>query len=365
MSIVRRKQPAIPNVPNNVPNDMRQFLEAVRTSIQTFQGGRNPSAELDRAVTLGDLKDGRVQLNQGNVFDALTGNGKKGSDGSQHGKAPKKIPNLFNAPVDPPTKAEQFEVQVTPSGTILTWAQTKYRGHGFTEIFRQRTLLSPAGEPVDPPSFNAAQHIHAHTVGTIYADTTEPSVGYYYWIRHVNSKGDVGPISSDDGVFVKTPATIKEQMSREGVTPVTTVATMPSNYVADLIYVADIKQMMNWDGSKYTFDLPDGVITGEKIAANTIGGDKILANTIGSEHLQAGSVTADTVNVDKLSAFSSNLGDITGGSLNINGRFIVRTDGTAELRSSTQNIGLVLDNDRLAVYDESGRLRVEIGLLSY
>ncbi|EJS84908.1 hypothetical protein AAUPMB_20957, partial [Pasteurella multocida subsp. multocida str. Anand1_buffalo] len=28
-------------------------------------------------------------------------------------------------------------------------------------------------------------------------------------------------------------------------------------------------------------------------------------------------------------------------------------------------IGLVIDNDRVAVYDDAGRLRVEIGLLSY
>lgn len=56
MKHVKRNQPAIPNVPASLPPDVRAFLEAVRTSLQTFQGGRNPNAAQDRAVTFADLK---------------------------------------------------------------------------------------------------------------------------------------------------------------------------------------------------------------------------------------------------------------------------------------------------------------------
>ncbi|EJS83389.1 hypothetical protein [Pasteurella multocida] len=365
MKHVKRNQPAIPNVPASLPPDVRAFLEAVRTSLQTFQGGRNPNAAQDRAVTFADLKNGRVQLNQTNVIQALTGEGPKGSDGMPHGKAPKKLPGLFDAPVDTPKIPGDFNVSVGVTNVVLTWAQPKYRGHSYTEIFRQRTELNANGDPVDVPSFDAAQHIHAHATGSVYSDKVEPKTGYYYWIRHINAKGQAGPISSDTGLFVKVNASIRDQMIREGVSPVTTVPTTPTTYVADIVFVNDIKQMMSWDGTKYTFELPDGSVTATKIAAGVIGAEHLLAGAVTAEKLAASAITAESINVDKLSALSTNLGDITGGSLNINNRFIVRSDGTAEMRSSTQNIGLVIDNDRVAVYDDAGRLRVEIGLLSY
>ncbi|UDW84634.1 phage tail protein [Pasteurella canis] len=376
MSINNKNQPAIPNVPNSLPPDVRQFLEAIRTSIQTFQGGRNVNAELDRAVTLADLKNGKVQLNQSNVIDALTGEGKKGSDGLPHGKAPKKIPNLFDAPIDTPTQPQDFAADVGLRSVILTWARPNYRGHSFTEIFRQRTELNERGEPIDPPSLDLAQHIHAHTVGTVFSDPIEPKTGYYYWIRHINAKNGAGSISSDLGLYVKSDASIKDQLAREGMSLVMNVESTPSVHIgSDIIFNTTLKKLMYWNGSQYGFELPPNSVTENmlaadsvtagKIAAGTIGAGHLLADAVTTEKLAAGAITAEKISVDKLSALSSNLGNIDGGSIDINGRFIVRSDGTTELRSSTHNIGQVIDNDRTAVYDEAGRLMVEVGLLSY
>lgn len=351
MSINKNNQPAIPNVPTNVTPEMRNFLEALRTSVQTFQGGRNPNAVDDRAVTFKDLKNGNVTLNQTNVINALTGESLKESSSSSSGKAktPKKIPNLFKAPVDQPEQPQSFAVDVGLTNVVMTWAQVKYRGHGYTEIFRQRTELRDDGTPVDPPRFDADAHSYAHTVGTVFSDKVEPKTGYYYWIRHVNTKGEAGPLSSDEGVFIKVDASIRDQLAKEHLTGVVNVSEIPTtNIGSNVILYTPTNTLMHWDGSKYSVQLPENAI---------------VAGSIRSEHIAAGAIIAEKMSVEKLSALSTNLGDINGGSININNRFIVRTDGTAEMRSSEQNIGLVIDSEQILVYDENGVIRVRIGKL--
>jgi phage tail protein/putative fels-1 prophage host specificity protein len=108
--------------------------------------------------------------------------------------------------------------------------------------------------------------------------------------------------------------------------------------------------------------IADTITTG-KIAAGVIGARELAAGSITAEKVRAGAITADKMAVSKLSAVSSNLGDITGGSLNINNRFKVASDGTLTMRSSTSNVGMVVTNESIIVYDEAGRVRVRIGKL--
>ncbi|MDG6481230.1 phage tail protein, partial [Glaesserella parasuis] len=104
-------------------------------------------------------------------------------------------------------------------------------------------------------------------------------------------------------------------------------------------------------------------ITAEQIEAGTITGKEIASKAISADHIAGKTITADKLSVVKLSALSSELGEITGGSININNRFKVSNTGTVELRSATENVGLVIDNDRITVYDQYGRIRIRIGKL--
>lgn len=52
------------------------------------------------------------------------------------------------------------------------------------------------------------------------------------------------------------------------------------------------------------------------------------------------------------------------GNLNIGGLFSVTSQGQLTIRYSNQNVGLVIRNDKIEVYDENGRLAVRIGRLS-
>ena len=104
-------------------------------------------------------------------------------------------------------------------------------------------------------------------------------------------------------------------------------------------------------------------ITAQQIAANTITGNEIVGETIAGKHIASKSITAKKLYVENLSAISADLGNITGGSLNINNRFKVSNQGQMEMRAAAGNVGLVINNNQIIVYDERGNVRVKIGQL--
>ena len=83
-----------------------------------------------------------------------------------------------------------------------------------------------------------------------------------------------------------------------------------------------------------------------------------MGNT--APQIAAGTVTANEMSVGSLSAISANLGNITGGSLNINNRFKVSNQGQVEMRAAAGNVGLVINNNQIIVYNERGNVRVKI-----
>lgn len=109
--------------------------------------------------------------------------------------------------------------------------------------------------------------------------------------------------------------------------------------------------------------LAANAVTANKIAAGSVSTHHIAANTINANHVQAKVLSADKLNIQKLSAISADLGDVRAGSININNRFVVSGDGRVEIRNQTANVGMVINNDNICVYDEVGRLRVKLGRL--
>lgn len=104
-------------------------------------------------------------------------------------------------------------------------------------------------------------------------------------------------------------------------------------------------------------------ITANEIAAGTIAARNMAANSIEARHIVGSSITADKLNVNNLAAISANLGAITAGSININNRFKVSNTGVVEMRANSGNVGMVMNNDSIIVYDEQGRVRIKIGKL--
>ncbi|SMB87332.1 Phage-related protein, tail component, partial [Pasteurella testudinis DSM 23072] len=69
-------------------------------------------------------------------------------------------------------------------------------------------------------------------------------------------------------------------------------------------------------------------------------GDLIARGTITGPHIRAGQTLSSPV--------------INGGSLNINNRFIVNSTGNVEIRSAAGNVGMIIRNERIDVYDTAG-----------
>ncbi|WP_439259478.1 phage tail protein [Lonepinella sp. BR2930] len=87
-------------------------------------------------------------------------------------------------------------------------------------------------------------------------------------------------------------------------------------------------------------------VVNNKVAIN---GDLIADGTILGRHIKA----SQTINSPV----------INGGSLNIgNGRFSVNSAGAVTIRNSTSNVGMVINNNNIIVYDSNGKIRVRLGM---
>lgn len=87
----------------------------------------------------------------------------------------------------------------------------------------------------------------------------------------------------------------------------------------------------------------------------------IKDGSIETPHLAANAVTAGNIFVESLSAISSFLGYITGGSININNKFMVDANGVAQLVSSNGKMVLDAQNNQFAMYDDDGNEKILIG----
>jgi hypothetical protein len=174
------------------------------------------------------------------------------------------------------------------------------------------------------------------------------SVSRWYWVRHVDRSGNVSdwfPSSATAGVTAVTLAASGGGLPT--VTDATAITASPGSPPpggADYWAVFD-----NTTGKIWRWATASGAYTK---AAD--GGD-----------LTAASVAADKISVANLAAISANLGSITAGSVNIgSGKFVVDTSGNVEILSATSGERMEVRNTGVKVYDASGNLRVELGLLT-
>lgn len=94
----------------------------------------------------------------------------------------------------------------------------------------------------------------------------------------------------------------------------------------------------------------------------TIEGSTIRTGSITADQLAADSVSANKISVANLAAINANLGAITAGSLNINNRFIVASNGTTTIQNATTGARLVMTNTLIRVYDANNVIRVQLGI---
>lgn len=103
-------------------------------------------------------------------------------------------PNVIAKAV-PPTQPVGLTVVSGYTTISLSWSTPLYAGHSYTEIYRSK--LNSSTDAV-------ANGLYAYTRANAFNDSVAPGSGWYYFIRFVNVKLEVGPFASIYGESVVT-----------------------------------------------------------------------------------------------------------------------------------------------------------------
>lgn len=125
-----------------------------------------------------------------------------------------------------PEKPSGLTAQGAFSAILLDWEHASYRGHSYTEIWRNE-------------SDNLADAVLAgSSPGQVYSDPVNPGFSGYYWIRHVNSDDVRGPYNALEGTAASATDTdaffdkVETQIQRS--TLISHINTMGSKAFLDM-----------------------------------------------------------------------------------------------------------------------------------
>ena len=199
------KLPAIPAIPNDASPAMRGLLSAMREVLQV-QAGQGRGDELDKAVTFRDLgltsMGGSSTAMMGRVINGLMERGEIGT----------------NNAVERPTTPTGVNVSAFVGGIAVSWDLPRYSGHAYTEVFAQPTIVNAQEQPVNPPALNTETMLLGTSASPLLGVQARTMLGYYIWVRHVNSLGQVGPTHTLLGTFLylpPNPSYLLEQLTNE------------------------------------------------------------------------------------------------------------------------------------------------------
>ena len=186
MTVRPTKVPGIPKPPASAGPELRRYLESLAEAVEIRLGRKGDPR--DRAVTLRELiQSGLARELRATPFDPNNIGG----------------PGLGFVADDPvpetgvPPQPTGFTAAGAYSVINLSWDFPIYTGpnHAHTEIYSY-------------PSDNLASALSQGVIGVVsgrgYTDPVGSNVTRYYWIRHVNENGTVGPWNSGSGTVATT-----------------------------------------------------------------------------------------------------------------------------------------------------------------
>lgn len=365
----RARKPAI-NLAAIQDPATRQALQGIVEQLEVGAGTRPKSSLRDQWVAFGDLLDtGILKLASG------LGLGVE-----------------YASPGDldftPPTAPTNFKAVGAMATVILSWDQAAYGNHSHTEIWR--SALDANNDPIDDVG-------QATLIGTSGSSVHKDNIGgggrYYYWARFVSTAKVKGPFNAVAGTLGETAydpgyaldlLTIKWEAATDYAVGDYVIPT-PANETG--VWFKCISAGTSGGAEPSWPDtvgqtVADNTVTWEAVAAGqrdkilyigevagspavAIAGDLYADGTIVGRMVKAGEIAAEHISVVDLAAISANLGSITGGSLNINNKFIVDENGNVTIISASTGARLFMANNVIKVFDGTNTFpRVKIGDLS-
>ena len=174
------KIPGIPKPPADVPASLQRYLSNLSEALEIRLGRKGDPR--DRAITLRELISSGVaaEISNGSFDPDNPGNDFGSSEGS-------------STDVEAPTTPAGVSITVGFSNVGIFWDYPRgdYRGHSFTEVFRNTTNTLSTAQLLTTTPGNSVTDFH----GSVTTQTV-----YYYWIRHVNVNDVRGPFHANSGL---------------------------------------------------------------------------------------------------------------------------------------------------------------------
>ena len=179
------KLPGIPKPPADASPSLRQYLTSVSEALEVRLGRKGDPR--DAAVTFRDL------IESGVAVEVYYGGG--GGGGISYPGGPGDPDGPGQPGIEDPTAPTGLQASGAMYSISVWWnaARYEYGGHSYTEVWRAPAPEDENGDitGVEPTIADAV--LIGSSVGTAYVDPVEPGRTYYYWARHVNLEGDIGP----------------------------------------------------------------------------------------------------------------------------------------------------------------------------
>ncbi|ECO0902370.1 DUF1983 domain-containing protein, partial [Salmonella enterica subsp. enterica serovar Newport] len=306
-----------------------------------------------------------------------------------------------------PTQPKNFKATGAFGSVLLEWDMPVYWGHSLAEVWRgTEDNLSDAV-------------LVGTTPGQVYSDSVDPGWKGFYWIRFVNSAGVSGPYNSPDGTPAETQMDVQavidqihdeaakspiveelkkeisdsakatnehiekisedggkaframwaQKASADGITtgigivagkdaagnPISQVAVASSQF-----FVFDPNNPGN---TAYPFAVSGGKVVIQKAVIYDAVVQTLAAQRIVADEVKAGiSITTPLLRSATISNGNFQVDSV--GNLRIGSLLSISSDGQITIRNSYINVGLVIRNNRIDVYDDYGRIVVRIGKLN-
>ncbi|EAU9425299.1 DUF1983 domain-containing protein [Salmonella enterica] len=306
-----------------------------------------------------------------------------------------------------PVQPKNFKATGAFGSVLLEWDMPVYWGHSLAEVWRgTEDNLSDAV-------------LVGTTPGQVYSDPVDPGWKGFYWIRFVNSAGVSGPYNSPDGTPAETQMDVQavidqihdeaakspivEELKKEisdstkatnehiekisegggkafqamwaqkasaagitagiGIVAGKDAAGNPISQVAIAASQLFVFDPNNPGNTAYPFAVSGGKVVIQKAVIYDAVVQTLAAQRIVADEVKAGiSITTPLLRSATISNGNFQVDSV--GNLRIGSLLSISSDGQITIRNSYINVGLVIRNNRIDVYDDYGRIVVRIGKLN-
>jgi hypothetical protein len=196
----------------------------------------------------------------------------------------------------------------------------------------------------------------------------------YYWVRSQDHSGNnsafVGPVNATTFLVEETDLTqsLIDTINAAGVTPVNSLPAT-GDFDGQIVFLLTDNTLYRWDetGGVWSKELytgiEDGSVTETSIKDNSISTPKLQTDSVKANQIEAGAVVAGKLAVNSVVANNIAAGQVTADKLNVSELSAI-TGVIGTFSSATSGARLVLQDDKIVVYDASNTVRVKIGNLT-